>query len=343
MLKVGVIGCGRIAQTRHLPEYAARKDVEVVGVFDQNSARAEEVAKQFGAQAYSSAEELIADKQIDAVSICTANETHAELAIASLRAGKHVLCEKPMGTTLEECEAMAAASRETGNQLMIDQNKRIAAAHSRARQLIAEGRIGKPLSFSTTFAHGGPETWSVTPGTTSWFFDKKRASLGAMADLGVHKTDLIQYLLGTTVAEVSAKIATLDKRTPDGELVSVDDNALCIYRMSDGVIGTMRASWTNYGPEDNSTIIYGDAGVMHLYDDPVHSIVIDLRDGTRELYDLDAIQTNDNQTSSGIIDAFVEGITDGTGPLISAESVLPAMRAVFAAVESNRLGKAIQL
>ena len=343
MVRVGVIGCGKIAQVRHLPEYEANADAQIVGLFDMNPDRTQELAEKYGATAYSSLDELVAAPDIDAVSVCTSNNTHAETAIKALNAGKHVLCEKPMAITIDECAAMVAAARENGKKLMIDQNQRLAKAHVRAKELLDAGKIGMPLTFHTTFGHGGPETWSIDPGTGSWFFDPKRAAMGAMADLGVHKTDLIQYLLGQKVVSTTAKVATLDKRDPEGNLVGVDDNAICIYTMSGGVIGTMTASWTYYGPEDNSTVIYGTEGIMRIYDDPAHSIVVELRNGEREMYDLEAIQTNDNQTASGIIDAFIDCIVRDVEPSISGESVLAAMRAVFASIESSKTGAVVNI
>lgn len=344
MVRVGIVGCGKIAQVRHLPEYEQNPDVRVVALFDLDHERAAQLTEWYGCRACDSVEELLADPDIDAVSVCTANVTHAQIAIDALNAGKHVLCEKPMATTLEDCERMVQAAQASGKRLVIGQNQRLTAAHAHAKELIRAGRIGDPITFRTTFGHGGPETWSVTPGTNSWFFDAKRASMGAMADLGVHKTDLIQFLLDTTVSEVKATVATLDKRDSAGNLVSVDDNAICIYQMENGVVGSMTASWTYYGPEDNSTVVYGTRGIMRIYDDPVHSIVIDLRDGTRELYDVDAIQTNDDggQTASGVIDAFVACVEGKAEPFATAESVLPAMRAVFAAIESGKTGRAIK-
>lgn len=343
MIRVGVIGCGKISQVRHLPEYEANPDAKIVALFDVNMERAQELAERYGATAYASLDELLAAPDVDAVSVCTSNATHAETTIKALEAGKHVLCEKPMAITLEECEQMVACAEEHGLKLMIDQNQRFAKAHIRAKELLDAGRIGKVLTFHTTFGHGGPETWSVDPGTGSWFFDPKRAAMGAMADLGVHKTDLIQWLIGQTVVATTAKITTLDKRDPEGNLVGVDDNAVCIYQMSGGALGTMTASWTYYGPEDNSTVIYGTKGIMRIYDDPAHSIVVDLASGERELYDVEAIQTNDNQTASGIIDAFVECLENDTEPAIPAASVLPAMRAVFGSIESSKTGTTIKL
>lgn len=173
MVRIGVIGCGKIAQTRHLPEYAGNKDCKIIGVYDLNFERASEIASQYDATAYSSVEELLADQQIDAVSICVANNAHAEISIQALNCGKHVLCEKPMATTLEDCEKMVKAASENGKFLMIGQNQRLAKAHVKAKQLIADGAIGTVRTFKTTFGHCGPETWSIDPGKSSWFFDKK--------------------------------------------------------------------------------------------------------------------------------------------------------------------------
>lgn len=347
MVRVGIIGCGKIAQVRHIPEYEANPNAQVVALYDVDHDRACELAEHHGATAYNSLDDLLDDPDIDAVSVCTSNATHAEATIRALRAGKHVLCEKPMAVTLEECEQMVAAAevaaKVSGAKLMIDQNQRFAKAHIRAKELLDAGRIGRVLTFRTTFGHGGPETWSVDPGTGSWFFDPNRASMGAMADLGVHKTDLVQWLLGQTVVATTAMVSTLDKRDPEGNLVGVDDNASCIYQMNGGVVGTMTASWTYYGPEDNSTVLYGTEGIMRIYDDPAHSIVIDRKNGERELYDVEAIQTNDNQTASGIIDAFVSCIEQGTEPAITGASVLPAMRAVFASIESSKTGARVSI
>ena len=343
MVRIGVIGCGKIAQVRHIPEYEANPAAEVVALYDANLERARALAAEHGCRACETLEELLAADDVDAVSVCTSNNTHAEITVAALRAGKHVLCEKPMAVTEEECVAMVEAARASGRTLMIGQNQRFARAHVRAKELVDAGRIGRVLTFRTTFGHGGPETWSVDPGTGSWFFDPRRAAMGAMADLGVHKTDLVQWLIGQRVARVTAAVATLDKRGPDGELVGVDDNALAIYQMDGGAMGTMTASWTYYGPEDNSTVLYGTEGIMRIYDDPAHSIELDLRSGETEYYDVDAIQTNDSQTASGVIDAFVDCLERGCEAPVTGESVLSAMRAVFACVESSRTGRTVEV
>jgi len=338
MFKVGVIGCGKIAQVRHIPEYAENRQVELAAYYDLNIDRARKIAQKYGGKVYSSVAELLADPTIDAVSVCTANTSHAEISIAALKAGKHVLCEKPMATTLEDCEAMVKTAKETGKFLMVGQNQRLARAHVKAKELIQEGLIGEIVSFRTTFGHGGPETWSIDPGKNVWFFDKNKAALGVMADLGIHKTDLIHFITGQTVVETTARLVTLDKHDASGNLIGVDDNAFCIYRLSGGAMGTMTASWTHYGAEDNSTVFYGTKGIMRIYDDPEFSIKVTTREGDKILYQTDRIQTNDNQTKSGIIDAFVQSLVEDREPEISGAEVLKPMRVIFASIESSNKG-----
>ena len=343
MIRVAVAGCGKIAQVRHLPEYQDHPEARIWGLFDLNRERAETLAERYGAKAYPSYEALLADPEVDAVSVCAANTAHAEMTVAALKAGKHVLCEKPMATTLADCERMVKAARESGKTLMIGQNQRLTPAHQKARELVEQGAIGRVVTFSTAFCHGGPETWSVDPGANTWFFDKNKAALGVMADLGVHKTDLIQYLIGQTAAEVSARLCTLDKKLADGTPISVDDNAICVFTMSGGAVGTVIASWTHYCGEDNSTVLYGTEGVLRIYEDPAHSLVLQHRGSGTEYFDLDEIQTNDVQTKSGVIDLFVNHLLHPELPYISGESVLTAMRAVFAAVESSEKGCTIRI
>ncbi|MBR0216533.1 MAG: gfo/Idh/MocA family oxidoreductase, partial [Clostridia bacterium] len=127
----------------------------------------------------------------------------------------------------------------------------------------------------------------------------------------------------------------------DGSPITVDDNAICIYRLEGNILGTMTASWTDYAGEDNSTVLFGTEGVLRIYEDPAHSLVLQKRGGGVEYFDVDQIQTNDQQTRSGVIDLFIDHLLDPQKPCISGESVLNAMRAVFAARESSLTGRAI--
>lgn len=343
MINIGIIGCGKIAQKRHIPEYLENVDATLVGFYDLNQARAKEISETFGGTAFDSIEDLLADPSIDAVSVCTANHTHAAITIQALQAGKHVLCEKPMATKLEDCQGMVDAANKAGKVLVIGQNQRLTKTHKKARELIRNGEIGQIIGFRTTFGHGGPETWSIDPGKNTWFFDKNIAVMGAMADLGIHKTDLLLFLTDQKIVETTAHLTTIDKRGADGELIKVDDTAICVYQLENGAIGTMTASWTFYGPEDNTTIIYGTKGIMRLYEDPQFSIQLFLKGGEKIYHEIDTIQTNENQTSSGVIDAFVESVITGQGGELAAEKVLESMKVIFASIESSQTGKTIKV
>ncbi len=343
MIRVGIIGCGSITKFRHAPEYSSNADAQIQGFFDPLKGRAAEMCGQYGGRAYDSYQDMLADGEIDAVSVCTANSFHAPITIAALQAGKHVLCEKPMATSPEAAREMIAAAKESGKFLMIGHNQRLAAAHAKAKSILLSGELGRIISFSTTFSHSGPENWSMDKGANTWFFDKKSATMGAMGDLGIHKADLIRWLIGDEITEVMALVTTLDKKGPGGELIGVDDNAFCILKSKTGITGTMTASWTNYGRENNSTVLYCSGGVMKIYDNPDFPIEITKRNGEKLYCKVGDIQTNDNQSKSGVIDLFVKSIATGIPPEISGEEGLAALNIIFACMESSASGKKVKI
>jgi predicted dehydrogenase len=329
-VRVALVGSGSICRHRHAPEYAAHPDVEIVAFSDRVKERAAWCAAKYGGEAYEGWEEVIALPNVDAVSICTPNALHAPVTIAALRAGKHVLCEKPMSTSHEEARMMIAAAKEAGKFLMIGHNQRLAPLHVKAKQILQSGVIGKVINFRTSFSHGGPEGWSIE-GKGGWFFDRKMAFVGAMGDLGVHKADLIRWLLGEEVVEVSAFVEHLEK--PYGD---VDDCAVCLLRMQSGAVGTLTATWTHHPGEDNATIIYGEKGVLRIGTDRTYSVIVNLASGENQFFQTGALQTNEagGQSSSGVIPAFVGALTSGTPPEISGEEGHRALAIILACLES---------
>ena len=161
-------------------------------------------------------------------------------------------------------------------------------------------------------------------------------------------TDPLIYRTGQKVVKTFARLETLDKKYPDGTPVSVDDNAICTYVLENGALGTMTVSWTNYGTEDNSTRLYCTEGVIRMYDDPEASLIVEKRDGTVERFALDQLTSNKDQTggkrtSTGVIDAFVDSLMNGKPSPISGESVIPAMKAVFANERSAKEGRMVDV
>ncbi|RWZ59015.1 Gfo/Idh/MocA family oxidoreductase [Halobacillus fulvus] len=338
-LKVAVIGCGSIAQHRHLPEYQMNEQTEIVAVCDVVEERVKEVAEKYGATAYTSYEELLEKETIDAVSVCLPNALHAPVSIAALEAGVHVLCEKPMATSREEGEAMITAAEKSGKKLMIAHNQRFVPSHVKAKELIASGAIGKVYSFRTAFGHGGPEGWSVD-GAESWFFKKDEAFIGAMGDLGVHKADLLRYILGEEFVDVAGFVENNAK-----EGITVDDNAVCILRTESGTVGTMAASWAYKPSEDNSTVIYGEKGMLRIEDDPVYSLIAQYTNGDVVNYQLGKIQSNEDggQSDSHVIDHFATSILNDTQPLITGEEGLKSLEVILSALRSSETGQISRL
>ncbi|MFD0829265.1 Gfo/Idh/MocA family protein [Neobacillus sp. M.A.Huq-85] len=338
-LRIAVIGCGSIARHRHLPEYGANSKVQIVAVCDIVKGRAEEIGGQYGAKAFTNFEELLLESEIDAVSVCTPNYLHAPISIAALNAGKHVLCEKPMATSNEEALAMIAASKSSGKKLMIAHNQRFVPSHVKARKLIETGEVGKIYSFRTAFGHPGPEKWSAD-GARSWFFKKEQAFIGAMGDLGVHKTDLIRYLLGEEIVEVASFVETSAKTNID-----VDDNAVCILKTESGIVGTLAASWSYVSKEDNSTIIYGENAILRLEEDPNFSLIVQYKNGETVKYELGKIQSNEEggQNSSHVIENFVNSIVKDTEPAISGEEGMKSLQVILAALKSNETKQFVKL
>lgn len=345
MLKIGIIGCGQITRVRHAPEYSDNPDCEIRGYFDMDRSRAEAMAKQYGGTVYDTAEELL-QSDVDAVSICVANVFHYKYTMMALRAGKHVLCEKPMATTLEECRKMVQTAESQGKLLVIGHNQRYNRSHELVRKLIQEGIIGKLIGFRLTFGHSGPENW--TGQKNPWFFHKEQSGFGVFADLGIHKIDLLRYLSSDEVSEVTAVLATVDKKYPDGMPIQVDDNACFILRLRGGAVGTIHVSWTFYSGEDNSSVLYGTDGCIRIYEDPEFSVVIRKANGEEYRLRIDEMITNRQQTSgghqnTGVIDDFVRSILEGTPSRCDSRDILHSMEVVFAAERAAAEKKSVFL
>ena len=240
---------------------------------------------------------------------------------------------------------MVAAAKESGKRLMIGHNQRLAPAHKKAKEILSSGAMGRVITFQTTFGHKGPEMWSMDKSANTWFFKKASASFGSMADLGIHKIDLMRYLIGSEITSVYSNMKVLDKKFPDGTPIEVDDNSVEVLTFANGTMGTVTTSWTHYGEECNATTLFCEKGIMKLYADPQYSLKIVNADGTQVLYALDRLQTNDDaqQASSGVIDEFVAAVEEGRPSILDAEDIVRSMRAVFACLRSAEEEKAVAL
>ncbi len=329
--RVAVVGAGAIAQRRHLPEFAARADVELVAVVDPKLARAKEVAKQFGAECgvKTVADALTAG--VDAVSVCSPNSLHAPQSIEALKGGAHVLCEKPMAGSMAEARAMIRTAKAAKRQLMIAHNQRFSPAHVKAKEIYASGLVGRCLAFSTAFSHSGPEGWSVD-GDKGFFFKKAQAVVGSMGDLGVHKLDLIRWMLDDEVVVASAMMGTQSKVD-----CSVEDTAFATLKMQSGALGQMFAGWVSTpSNSNNATILYCQDGEIHVGSDPEFGVIVKRRGGEQI-----CIKTA-KAANSGVIDAFIESIRNRRKNPVPGEEGARSLAAVMACLQSSKTGRAVK-
>jgi len=187
MVRVGIAGLGGMGST-HARAYAALPNVQLVAGADPLPEQRESFAEQFGAKVYEDHREMIRAECLDVVSICLPTDLHSESAVSAAQAGRHVLCEKPMALSLEQCDAMLAAAQEAGTLLMVAQVLRFWPEYARIKELADSGRLGRMLSVSAARIGGRPRP-------PSWFAEPARSG-GAVLDLHIHDIDFIGCLLG---------------------------------------------------------------------------------------------------------------------------------------------------
>jgi len=340
-VRLGVIGAGKIVRVRHLPEAKSNPHVETIAICDAVQARANEMAEEYHCKAYSDYKEILKNPTIDAVVVAATNATHAVMTIDALNAGKHVLCEKPMAIRLDDAQKMIDAAENNSKQLMIGHNQRLEIGHKKAKEIIQSGKLGKVLTFNTTFGHPGSEDWAVE-GKKTWFYKKAVAGLGVLGDLAIHKLDLVRWLLDDDYTQVSAFMDTLSKTYTDGSLIDLEDNALCLLRTKKGALGTLSASWS-YAKEKNSTTIYCQNGVLEIYTDPEFQIIVNYNHQQGEFYKLGRKSTNVEQLNSGVIDAFIHALVNHQDVPIPGIEGYKALEAVMACQQSAKTGSVVNL
>lgn len=332
---VGIIGCGSITKYRHAPEYKANSHVDEIIFYDRNPERAQSLANEFNGRTAKSVEELLQDPSILAISDCSSNEVHHIHTTKALLNGKHVLVEKPIAVSSEHAEEILEAERKSGKKLMVDHNQRFTKAHQKAKEIIGKKELGEVLTFKTSFGHEGPEKWGITKSNATWFFKKNRSRYGVAGDLGIHKIDLIHFLLDDEIEDVQAFHGALDKVDEHGDSIEVCDNVVSILKTKKGRLGTASFSWTYYGKEDNATTIYCQKGVIKIYHDGLDPLVVEMNDGTIIKYDVEQIQTNDNQTNSGVIDAFIDCIINDKTPPVTGQEALASLKVIESMLGEN--------
>lgn len=335
--RIGIIGCGQIVKIRHAPELADCEWAEPAGFYDFFPERAAEYVKQYGGRVYASSREMLNDPKVDGVVICTANNAHAALACEALAAGKYVLCEKLMATTMEDAAAVVRAEAQADTFFMAAHNQRFTLGHRMGKKLLDSGKMGKVLSFRCTLAHAGPERFSVYRSNSTWYFDKAASGLGCVSDLGIHKCDILMHLLGEPFETVGAVAGTRHKRGADGKLAEIYDNAVCVLQTRSGVMGTLNLSYTNYSGMENATVYYCENGVLRVHCSPNCALEV-IMDGGETVRYMDVPQPR-----SGIMEAFTHAIVTGGASPVPAVEAERALQTVFAIDEAARGKKIVRI
>ena len=191
-MKVAVIGCGTIANSAHIPSYIKNEKAEIKYFCDIIPERAEAAVEKYGCGiAVTDYKEVLADPEVVAVSVCTPNKMHSEIAIAALKAGKHVLCEKPAARVYSEALEMQKAQHETGKILNIGVVNRFNVGVNKLKELIDQGELGEVYQVYVSF-----RSHRSIPGLGGAFTTKEIAGGGVMIDWGVHFFDIVMYACG---------------------------------------------------------------------------------------------------------------------------------------------------
>jgi len=233
MLRAALIGCGNIGMGGHLPAYANVQEVKLVAVCDIAEERAVAAARQSGADVYTDYRRILERKDIHMVDLCVPTHLHARLAIDSMEAGKHVLCEKPMAHTMKAADAMRQAATRSNVKLMIGQVRRFDHRYASIKKQTEAGKVGRLV-----FIRRAERQFLPFP-PDAWQWDPKRGG-GVILDIGVHVTDLFQWFFESQPIEVYAIARSVRRAAIAAESF---DHAFIICKFESGAVGFAETSW----------------------------------------------------------------------------------------------------
>ncbi len=343
VVRVGVIGCGKIAERASLPNLVNYKDKVVVkALCDIEEAKAKNLRDKFELGSVNIVKDwkkLVTRKDLDAIFVDTPNYLHEEMTVGACANKKHVLVEKPITITVKAADNMIKAAKKNGVYLMVEQTQRFDPVHAAAKKVLDSGILGNIQNIRGRIGHAGPEYWSE--GKAHWFYDKKKSGGGAMIDIGVHITDLIRWFANKRITEVFAAIRNIEKP------VKVDDNATVLFRFEDGSKGEIECSWTTR-PYEVMTFTYGKNGKMMTslgIEKPVKVVIAKTGKGEDPNCTLEEIYPEIGSGSGweNAVHYFVDCVIKGEKPFVSGEEGRETMRVINAAYESNEKGEWVKV
>ena len=319
-------------------------DVKLIACWDDNKDRGENAANQYGMRFSPHLEDVVNNKEIDSVIVTCETNRHAEMVAAAASAGKHILCQKPMALTLEDCDKIAEDVEKSGVKFMMAHQMRRDPANIRMKELIESGDLGKigllrrrhciNVLFNEAFVTG-PSRWHIDP----------EKNMGMFMDDASHATDFIYWMLG----KPSSVMAEIDNVLTD---VAPDDTGVAIYRFPSGEMAILiNTSVTHAG--ENTTEIYGDKGVViQNYGDgpscnvprPEDAIALKLYTTEHPSWkDLGiAIPNNHGERIGGVPRPFIDCLKNDTESDVSVEAGRVSVEMVLGAYRSAKAGKRVQ-
>jgi predicted dehydrogenase len=347
-LQVGIIGSGDIAELAHIPGYKALDNVEIVAVCDIREERVKEIATKFDIpKTFTSYEEMLKMEEIDLVSVCTPNNMHKPPTVAALKAGKHVLCEKPMALNYQEGLEMIEAAKSAGKRLMVGFNNRYRPEAQAIKRYAEAGRLGEMYyARSQALRRRGIPSWGN-------FIEKKIAGGGPLIDIGVHILDLTLYIMGHSEPTAVSGITYTKFGNRRGVLgllgqwdvdrFSVEDFAIGLVRFKNGATLLLESSFCANIKEDvfNFTIFGTEGGCQlnppMIFGEECGSLV------NIEPAHLVGYLRGKEKTHSKEIRLFVEAILNDTPTPIPAEEALIVTQILDGIYRSAEKGREIAL
>ena len=354
-LKVGIIGCGGIANSKHMPSLAKLKNVKMVAFCDIILERAEKAAKEFGtsdAKVYKNYQELLKDTSIDVIHICTPNKSHADITVAALEANKHVMCEKPMAKTAKEARRMLEAAKCTDKKLTIGYQNRFREDSEYLHQACKRGDLGE-IYFAKAHAlrRRAVPTWGV-------FLNEEEQGGGPLIDIGTHALDLTLWMMGnykpkTVMGNVYHKLGD-QKNTANAwgdwnsEEFTVEDSAFGFITMENGATIILESSWAlntlDIG-EAQTTLCGTKAGADMKQGLRINGVEFNKTYVKKPQFGADGVDFYDGYSETPAdkeARMWIDAILKDIDPIVKPEEALVVTEILEAIYESAKTGKAVE-
>lgn len=337
MMRFGLIGLGGIGEVRK-QALEVSTECELTAAFDLDSTA---LARLPGhVSVFKDAEQLLKSDACDAVIISTPTHFHKDLALTALESGKHVIVEKPMASSLADCEQMVETARRCGKLLTVGFNHRYFAAIKEVKAAIRSGALGTLRYVKGYAGHTGLSEFK-----SEWMYDKDKMGGGTLMDNGIHTLDLICYLMDDRVSDVSGMTST-----KTWQLDRTEDNAFVHLRTQSGIMGSLHSSWTEWKGYHFCVEAYGDLGMARAYYAPMSSTIITMdKPGgqahkKRNFYIPAIFREKFKGWQSTVVQTFVEEFHDfvslasggPAGAIATAEDGLRSIAIPNAVYESDR-------